>query len=112
MGHGNRNRQNKQKKQNKRKKGSSSSDEEQYISKQPKQGGPAGVQVSDILSQTNSVLFEEDFPVFNTIMEHSEQTETAEKKLGMQTLSNADLMTFLNRIEGKLSEVNEKLKSA
>ena len=61
MGHGNRNRHNKQKKQNKRKKGSSSSDEEQYLSKQPKQGGAAGVQVSDILSQTNSVLFEEDF---------------------------------------------------
>ena len=113
MGHGNRNRHNKQKKQNKRKKGSSSSDEEQYLSKQPKQGGAAGVQVSDILSQTNSVLFEEDFPVFNTIMEHfehSEQTETTEKKLDMPTPSNADLMKFLNRIEGKLSEVSEKLK--
>ena len=98
------------KKNFKRKKGSSSGDEEQWKSKQPKQGGPTEVLVSDILNQTNSVLYEDDHPVFDLSMEQSTPLLKDSNSSEQVAPSSADIMKFLNKIDAKLSEVTEKLK--
>ena len=98
------------KKNFKRKKGSSSGDEEQWKRKQPKQGGPAEFLVSDILNQTNSVLYEDDHPVFDLSMEHSTPLLKDSNSSEQVAPSSADIMKFLNKIDAKLSEVTEKLK--
>ena len=98
------------KKDFKLKKGSSSDDDVQWKRKLPKQEGSTEVSVSDILNQTNYVIYEDDYPVFDLRIEQSTPLSNNSDTSGQVAPSTTDIMKFLNKIHAILSEVTEKIK--